>query len=280
MLSSNHAIFKLAAAASLVITAMGAVQAQGVPTPPPPMGASTAPIPAPVAAPVAPKIDKTKAPQAPGAKRQADDAESASGMSLTEFATLERKRALSSLRKEIKEAQEAEKKSSAPAAPPSLPGINQLPPGFGFRPGMALPPGVTPAMLARMGPGAAGMFPPPGPRHKVVSIVSFRDDVRADVVDGELITTVRVGDRLGTGKVVSIDVARGVSVESVGPKGTVTLAKLPPATDMEPRPDAMNQMSHMNGIPPLPGAIASPMLPPDATNVPLTFIPPRNPARQ
>lgn len=278
MLSSKHSVFKLAAAAWLLIPASGPVQAQGAPSFPPNMSTSPAQGAVAVTEPLVSKADKAKAPQAPGASRRVDEADSVTDISLKEFATLERKRALASLRKEIKEGQDADKKNATPVAPKPLPTVTQLSPVYGFQPGMPLPPGLTPAMLGRMGPTGINIFPPTGSRHKVVSIVSFRGDVRADVMDGELVTTVKVGDKLGAGKVVSIDVDQGVRVETIGPKGALTVTQLPPATDMESRGGPAPQMGTFNTIPPLPatGSVALP--PPDASSVPMAAISPQVPA--
>ncbi len=280
MLSSKHSVFKLAAAAWLLIPASGSVQAQGAPALPPTLGASPTQGVVAATAPPQSRVDKGKAPQAPGASRRVDEADSVTDISLKEFATLERKRALAVLRKEIKEGQDADKKNAAPVAPKTLPAVTQFSPAYGFQPGMPVPPGMTPAMLGRMSPSGINSFASSAPRHKVVSIVSFQGDVRADVMDGELITTVKVGDKLGAGKVVSIDVDQGVRVESIGPKGVLTVTQLPPATDMESRGSPAPQMGSFNPIPPLPAPGIAAFPPPDASSVPMAAIPPQLPARR
>lgn len=278
MQSSNYVATKLAAAASLILTVVGGANAQSAPTPPSPNYKETAAtLKAPASSPRASDLpvvsaDKTKAsqpPQAPGASRLSDDNDAATGMSLKEFATLERKKALSSLRKQIKEAQQEEKKDPPASLPQAVPAFGQLPPYAAMPPGMALPPGMTPAMLSKMGIKAPGMFPSLGPQHKVVSIISFRGDVSADIVEGELITTVRVGDRLGNGKVVGIDINRGVSVENTSGKNGSTITVLPPASNMTWQSEVIAGLPHLPSMPPKQTES------PDATSVPMVIMPPQ-----
>lgn len=277
MQSSNYVAAQLAAAVSLALSVIGSANAQSAPTP----SATSFKVAAPASkAPTTPaqasdmpavnaeRQKATQPPQAPGVSRSSDENDAATAMSLKEFAALERKKALISLRKQIKEAQQDEKKDPPAPLPQAMPSFGQHLPSAGIPPGMPIPPGMTPAMLARMGIKPPGMLQPLGPQQKVVSIISFRGDVSADIVDGELITTVRVGDRLGNGKVVGIDINRGVSVETTGAKNGTTVTVLPPAINMT------SQSVPVVGIPNLPSMAPKPTEGPDATSVPMATMPP------
>lgn len=78
-------------------------------------------------------------------------------------------------------------------------------------------PGLTPAVAA-VGAQAPLMLPPTrlirAPvMYKVLSIIGFRSESIADVIRGDVVTTVRVGDMLGDDKVVGIDMRTGVVIE-------------------------------------------------------------------
>lgn len=212
--------------------------------------------------------------------RGASDATSAGTMSLREFEKLEREKALMALRKEVsalkaddqKQADHGPAKALPNGLPMGLPGqfpmvAGQPMAGAPYVPGMPMP--GAPNVRGKRGKGAAQIIPPSAmvAGYKVLSIVVFKGVATADILEGDLTSTVKVGDSVGPGRVVAIDTRDGVQVE-VTANGAVSRVALSRATDLQPRlhapaPGLPNQFQQ--AIPPVPFV--------DATQVPMAVMP-------
>lgn len=219
--------------------AIPAVAQQAVPAPTP-----AAPIPAPPAK-IAPANQV-----APGALTSP----AAIGPTLKDFEKVERERTLRALKKEA-----AESISMGDAGMPAN--------------------GQMSGLAAPMSPDGKPMptpkkkrTPPEDPRvvaqrlsepYKVVSVVSFRDSVFADILFGGSVTTIRVGDRLGPGTVAAItpDVGVRLAVPVKGIQQSITLGRATEAQISIPSGGAVQNVAARPVQPPNPF--------PDASSVPV-----------
>lgn len=149
--------------------------------------------------PVAPALVPAAAPAAPAAPATQAVAEQVTTGTLKQLEQLQREKAVAELKKQIAELNGPKIDATPLSLPPAMPAQQAGAPAF-FQGG--------PAPL---------LAPEESIDHQVLSIISFRGETQADVMNGDTVSTVRVGDKLGSGKVVAIDLKEGVSVEMKTP---------------------------------------------------------------
>lgn len=132
------------------------------------------------------------------------------GGTLKQLEALQREKAVAELRKQVREingTREASSEATKALPAAAVPSAKVRPIGvIGMPPTTAFP--IMEAVK---------------PDYSVLSIISFRGDTRADVVLGNIVSTIHVGDKLSDAKVVAISLNDGVVIErSLTKAGTVT----------------------------------------------------------